>query len=147
MRLTDGWERLETNRELNMSLETGAVLARQHLLIEAQQDPIRAARLLEARLQTQTEPDGAIALAEMSYYIGVNSQTAAPVAAMPWYRDAAVLATLAVGDPATSRPDLAVEIHNRAIARLIRLAQTRRVRDGGHAELAGDSPRPGPRGA
>ena len=52
---------------------------------------------------------------------------------MPWYRDAAVLATLALGDPATSRPDLAAEIHNRALARLIRLAQTRRVRDGGHA--------------
>ena len=127
--IADGWERLETNRGLNLSLETGAVLARQHLLIEAQRDPIRAVRLLEARLQTQTEPDGAIALAELSYYIGVNSQTTAPVAAMPWYRDAAVLATLALGDPATSRPDLAAELHNRALARLIRVAQTRRVRD------------------
>jgi pimeloyl-ACP methyl ester carboxylesterase len=131
--VADGWERLETNRGLNVSLEAGAVLARQHLLIEAQQDPIRAARLLEARLQSQNEPDGAIALAELSYYIGVNLQTANPIASLPWYRDAAVLATLALGDPATSRPDLAAELHNRALARLIRVAQTRRVRDGDNA--------------
>ena len=76
MRLRTAGSGFETNRGLNVSLETGAVLARQHLLIEAQQDPVRAARLLEARLQTQSEPDGAMALAELSYYIGVNSQTA-----------------------------------------------------------------------
>ena len=71
----DGWERFEASRGLNVSLETGAVLARQGLLIEAQEDPAGAARLLEARLQTQTEPDGALALAELSYHVGVDSQT------------------------------------------------------------------------
>ena len=34
--VADGWERFETNRGLNLSPETGAVLARQHLLIDAQ---------------------------------------------------------------------------------------------------------------
>ena len=143
--VSDGWERLEANRGLNVSLETGAVLARQHLLIEAQLDPARAARLLEGRLQTQPEPDGAMALAELSYYVGVDSQTASPAASMPWYRDAAVLAMLALGDPATSRPDLAIDIHNRALTRLIRLAQNRHIRDGGNRTLAGGSRGSGPR--
>jgi pimeloyl-ACP methyl ester carboxylesterase len=130
--LEDGWERIEASRGLNVSLESGAVLARQRLLIEAQEDPASAARLLEARLQAQNEPDGAMALAELSYHVGVEQQTSTPVAAMAWFRDAATLATLALSEPATSRPDLAVDIHNRSVARLIRLAQTRRVRDGGN---------------
>ncbi len=128
----DGWERALASRGLNVSLETGAVLARQRLLVEAQVDPACAARQLEARLQTQTEPDGAMALAELSYHVGVDLQTATPLAAMTWYRDAATLAALAFGDPATSRPELAVDVHNRSIARLIRLTQTRRVRDSGN---------------
>jgi Alpha/beta hydrolase family len=127
----DGWERIEANRGLNVSLETGAVLARHRLLIEAQEDPASAARLLESHLQAQTEPDGAMALAELSYHVGVDRQTKTPVDAMRWYRDAAILAALALGDAATSRPDLATDIHNRAVARLIRVAQTRHVRDGG----------------
>ena len=126
----DHWERFEASRSLDVSLETCAVLSRQGLLIEAQEHPVRAARLLETRLQACTEPDGAIALAELSYHLGVNSQTRTPVVALAWYRDAATLAALTLGEPAASRPDLAVEIHNRAVARLIRLAQTRRVREG-----------------
>ena len=128
----DGWERVLASRGLNVSLETGAVLARQRLLIEAQEDPASAARLLEARLQAQTEPNGAMALAELSYHVGVEQQTRTPVAAMCWYRDAATLAALALGDPSASRPDLAIDIHNRSVARLIRLAQTRRVREDGN---------------
>jgi pimeloyl-ACP methyl ester carboxylesterase len=126
--LADGWERLEVARGLDLSLDSGAVLARQQLLIEAQEDPARAARLLETRLQTQSEPNGALALAELSYHVGVNTQTKAPVGAISWYRDAAVIAAIALGNPAMSHPELAMEIHNRAVARLIRLAQTRRVR-------------------
>jgi pimeloyl-ACP methyl ester carboxylesterase len=128
----DGWERLEASRGLDVSLETGAVLARQRLLIDAQNDLAGATRLLEARLQDQIETDGAMALAELSYHAGVEIQTRTTVAAMAWYRDAATLAALALGDPATSRPDLAVDIHNRAVARLIRLAQTKRIRDDGN---------------
>lgn len=128
----DGWERIEASRGLNVSLETGAVLARQRLLVEAQEDPASAARLLETRLQSQTDPDGTMALAELSYHVGVDRQTKSPVAAMTWCRDAAILAALALGDPSTSRPDLATDIHNRAVARLIRVAQTRLAREGGN---------------
>jgi pimeloyl-ACP methyl ester carboxylesterase len=128
----DGWERFEANRGLDLSPEACAVLARQRLLIEAQEDPVRAARLLESRVQAQAESDGAIALAELSYHVGLDAQKRTPAAALAWYRDAAILASLALGDPATSRPDLAVDIHNRSVARLIRLAQTNRVCDGGN---------------
>jgi pimeloyl-ACP methyl ester carboxylesterase len=124
----DGWERVEATRGLNVSLEAETVLSRQGLLAEAQRDQARAARLLEARLEVQPEPDGALALAELSYQVGLASQTRTPASALAWYRDAATLAVLALADPAGSRADLAVGVHNRAVARLIRLAQTRRVR-------------------
>ncbi len=128
----DGWERFEASRSLDLSPEACAVLGRQRLLIEAQEDPVRAARLLESRLQAQAESDGAIALAELSYHVGLDSQKRTPGVALAWYRDAAIVASLAIGDPATSRPNLAVDIHNRSVARLIRLAQTNRVCDGGN---------------
>jgi pimeloyl-ACP methyl ester carboxylesterase len=128
----DGWERLEASRGLNVSLETGAILARHGLLIIARQDPASAARLLEAGLLARTEPNGAMALAEVSYYVGVDRQTSTPVEAMAWYCDAATLAALALGDPSAARPDLAIDVHNRSVARLIRLAQSKHVRDGGN---------------
>jgi pimeloyl-ACP methyl ester carboxylesterase len=128
----DGWERAQASHGLNVSAETSAVLAHRQLLDKAWRDPAGAARLLEAHLQSQFERDGALALAELSYHVGVVCQTGAPVAAMAWYRDAATLAALALADPAGSRPDLAVEIHNRALARLIRLAQAKGTRLSGH---------------
>ena len=130
-----------------MSLETGAVLARQRLLVEAQEDPAARLGCSKTRLQSQTEPDGAMALAELSYHVGVDRQTKSPVAAMAWYRDAAILAALALGDPATSRPDLAVDIHNRAVARLIRVAQTRLAREGGNRSWRAGSRGAGARGS
>jgi pimeloyl-ACP methyl ester carboxylesterase len=128
----DDWERIEASRRLNVSAETGAVLARQRLQIEARKDPAGAARMLERRLQTESERDGALALAELSYHVGLASQTASSAGSLPWYRDAATLAALALTDPSGSRLDLAVEIHNRAVARLIRLAQTKEARQGGN---------------
>jgi len=128
----DGWERVEASRGLNVSFETGGVLARQQLLTLAQKDSAGAARLLEARLEIQPERNGALALAELSYHVGVAWQTGSPVGALAWYRDAATLAALALADTAGSRPDLAVEIHNRAVARLIRLAQAKGTCQGGH---------------
>src|SRR5260370_35878877 len=62
----DDWQRIEASRRLNVSAETGAVLARQRLQVEAGKDPAGAARMLERRLQTESEPDGALALAELS---------------------------------------------------------------------------------
>jgi pimeloyl-ACP methyl ester carboxylesterase len=102
------------------------------LLAEARKNPANASRQLEARLQTQFQRDGALALAELSYHVAVVWQTGSPLEAMDWYRDAATLAQIALADPTGSRPDLAVGIHNRALARLIRLAQSKANRQGGH---------------
>jgi pimeloyl-ACP methyl ester carboxylesterase len=123
----DGWEHFEAIRGLNVSHETATVLARQGLHFQAQRDAGAAAAVLEVRLQTQSEPDGALALAELTYHRGVAGQIRKPGEAMALYRDAATLAALALSDPSGTRPDLAIEIHNRAVTRLIRLAQPRRV--------------------
>jgi pimeloyl-ACP methyl ester carboxylesterase len=50
-------------------------------------------------------------------------QSAAPGSAISWYRDAAALAWLALNDPASSSPELAIRIHNGAVARLVRVSQ------------------------
>jgi pimeloyl-ACP methyl ester carboxylesterase len=121
-------ERIEANSGVHLSAESGAVLARQQLLALAQQDPVGAARLLEDRLQIQSEPDGALALAELSYHLGVIFQSGSPSEALARYRDAATLAALAVAEPAGRRTDLAVDLHNRSLARLIRLAETKKAR-------------------
>ena len=121
-------ERIDANRGVHLSLESGAVLARQQLLTLAKDDAVGAARLLETRLQTQSEPNGALALAELSYHLGLVFQSGSPAEAMARYRDAATLAALALTDAAAARTDLAVDLHNRSIARLIRLAQTKNAR-------------------
>ncbi len=126
--VADIGERIEANLGADLSPETVAVLARQQLLTLAAQDPVGAARLLEDRLQTQSEPNGAMALAELSYHIGVIFQTGSPSESMARYRDAAILAALALADTAGRRTDLAVDLHNRALARLIRLAETKKAR-------------------
>jgi pimeloyl-ACP methyl ester carboxylesterase len=121
-------ERIAANLGADFSPEASAVLARQQLLSLAQNDPVGAARLLEDRLQTQSEPDAALALAQLFYNSGVIFQTGSPSEAMTRYRDAAIVAALAVADPAGHQTDLAVELHNRSLARMIRLAQTRKAR-------------------
>jgi hypothetical protein len=129
--VADIGERIEANRGADLSPEATAVLARLQLLKLVHEDPVGAARLLEDRLQTQSEPDGALALAELSYHIGVIFQSGSLCEAMVRYRDAAVLAALAVADPGSRRTDLAVDLHNRSLARLIRLAQTKKARQTG----------------
>ena len=76
--VADIGERIEANRGADLSPEATAVLARLQLLKLVHEDPVGAARLLEDRLQTQSEPDGALALAEMSYHIGVIFQSGSP---------------------------------------------------------------------
>jgi pimeloyl-ACP methyl ester carboxylesterase len=105
---------------------TTAVLVRHRLLDSARQDPAATASILEARLSARPEPDGALALAELSYRTAL-ARPGDDLSAMAWNRDAATLASLALADPLTTRPDLAVDLHNRALARLIRLAQTASV--------------------
>jgi pimeloyl-ACP methyl ester carboxylesterase len=129
--MMDDWESVRASHSLHVSTETRGVLARQQLQAQAAKDPADAARTLEARLQTQPERDGALALAELSYHVGLGAQKRSMIAAMSWYRDAATLAALALADPAGSRPDVAIDIHNRALTRLIRLSQDKRTRQDG----------------
>ena len=126
--IADRIERFEATRHLSSA--TGVVLARQGLLEAAARDPAGAADVLALRLGgspdrpgADDQTDGALALAELSYQAGLLRQSKSPASAMPWYRDAAVLAWLALEEPAGSRPDLALEIHNHAVARLIRASQ------------------------
>jgi pimeloyl-ACP methyl ester carboxylesterase len=114
----------------HLSGVTGSVLARHDLVVTAANDPGSAARILEARFERETEPDGAFALAELSYQAGLLQRPRSPQSAMAWYRDAAVLAGLALAEPGCARPDLAVAIHNGAVARLIRTAQSEGGRPG-----------------
>jgi len=99
------------------------VLAREGLADLAGRDPAAAATILEARISARPEADGALALAELSYRAGIARQPDAPEEAVAWFRDAAALASLSLREPGGSRPDLAVAVHNRAVARLIRIAQ------------------------
>src|SRR5262249_42340036 len=79
-----------------LSGPSGAVLARHGLLESAANDPAGAAGVLELQLQGQgaAEPDGPLALAELSYLAGLEREASEPAVALAWYRDAAVLAAL-----------------------------------------------------
>ena len=91
-----------------------SVLTREGLIELARSDPAAAATRLEDRLRDRPDSDGALALAELSYRAGLARQSRAPDEAMAWLRDAAALASLSLREPGGSRPDLAVQLHNRA---------------------------------
>jgi pimeloyl-ACP methyl ester carboxylesterase len=128
--INDHWERVEAIRGLNVSFDTGGVLARTGLLTQAQQDPARAARLLESRLETDDEPNGRLALAELSYHVAVALQSTSLMESLAWYRDAASLAALTLADSTGVRTGAALEIHNSALARLIRIAHAKDILQG-----------------
>ena len=124
----DGWDRFEAARGLKVCPETAQFLAEHNLLVPAQKDPALAARLLEADLETQDQPNGALALAELSYQVGLGAQTTRPLEAISSFRDAATLAALQLNDPGGARPDVAIQIHNSGVERMIRLAESRRLK-------------------
>ena len=104
--IDDRLERWEATNHLSGA--TGGLLARHELVTIAANDPGAAAGILERRLQAAPEPDGAFALAELSYQAGLLHRPKSPQSALAWYRDAAVLASLALAEPDCSRPDLAL---------------------------------------
>ena len=108
------------------------VLQREGLVDLADRDPAAAATRLEAKLAMLPDADGALALAELSYRAGIERQGSHPTEAISWYRDAAASAALALREPGGTRPEQAVEVHNRSVARLIRIAQAESERTGGH---------------
>ncbi|SIO58367.1 Chlorophyllase [Singulisphaera sp. GP187] len=119
-------ERVEAMRLL--SAPTGVFLTRHGLVDEAANDPGATARWLETRLAAQPEPGGALALAELSFREGLLRERKSPASALPWYRDAAACAALALAEPAGSSSESAIETHNLALKRLIRLSQDDGVR-------------------
>ena len=109
-------------------------LARHGLLGPARSDPQATALLLEAQLQSApaAEPGGLVALAELWYRAGLERSPREPAAAAVAFRDAAAAAALALGDPNVVCSDRAIEVHNDAVARLIRLSQDERLRGNAH---------------
>ena len=126
--IDDRVERWEAKNHL--SGVTGSILVKHDLVALAANDPGAAARALETRLDAEPEPDGAFALAELSYQAALSLRPANSPSTIALYRDAAVLASLALAEPAVARPDLAVRIHNGAVARLVRASQSEGGRPG-----------------
>jgi pimeloyl-ACP methyl ester carboxylesterase len=90
-------------------------------------DPAGTARALATRLDIQpaVATSDALSLAELSYRAGCTTQDADPEVAVGFYRDAAVLAALTLAQSDLQQPATALDLHNRAVARVIRLAQER----------------------
>ena len=86
--------------------------------------PRRTFAALEAEALAAPAPDRMLALGELAYRIGQRIALTAPVEALAWNRDAAVYGVFALNCP-TSTPAIcceAVNLHNRALARCLRLA-------------------------
>ncbi|WP_435016481.1 esterase/lipase family protein [Tundrisphaera sp. TA3] len=116
-------DRVERRQERRAPADpVGGLLGQLGLLDAAQDDPAGAARALEDHLISHPEPAGALALAELSYRAGLARERGEPRQAMAWYRDAAALASMGLAEPSGTPPVAALDLHNRAVARLIRIA-------------------------
>src|SRR4051794_15981685 len=117
----DQVDRYESFRGLNEP--SLGLLGRQGLLSAARNEPDGAAASLEARLRAGGDPAGALALAEVTYRAGLAHERSDPDGALDRFRDATVLASLSLSSPESPGPEAAAEVHNRALARTLRLAQ------------------------
>ena len=92
-------------------------------------DPEGAALRLETALGSGPggEPDGPLALAEMWYRAALRRPHHDPASAIPPLRAAAAAAALALSETAAGGRDRAVEVHNAAVARIVRISQDQRV--------------------
>jgi pimeloyl-ACP methyl ester carboxylesterase len=126
----DGVARVTSN--LGLSACENGVLSRHGLLGAALVDPEGAALRLESALESQPGggPEGALALAELWHRVALRRPHHDPASAIPPLRAAAAAAALALAEPADSCCDRAVEVHNDAVARLIRISQNERVSGG-----------------
>jgi hypothetical protein len=117
----------------NLGLSACAnVLSRHGLVGAALVDPEGAALRLERALASRPEgePDGSLALAELWYRAALR-QHHDLASSVPALRAAAAAAALALAEPGgAGYCDRAVEIHNDAVARLVRTSQAGRVSGG-----------------
>ena len=132
-KIRNAWHDFQERREADQppGLPSATVLERKQLTDLANRDVAVAATQLEAKLATEPDADGALALAELSYRAGIERQYKQPLEAICWYRDASALAALSLRESGGLRPDRAIEVHNRAVARLVRIAQDESKRTGG----------------
>jgi hypothetical protein len=126
----DGLDRVAS--KLGLSACASGVLSRHGLLGTALVDPEGAALRLEPALESRPggEPDGPLALAELWYRAALRRPHHDPASAIPPLRAAAAAAALALAEPAAGCCGRAVEVHNDAVARLVRIAQDERVTGG-----------------
>jgi hypothetical protein len=126
----DGGDRISSN--LGLSACAHGVLSRHGLLGAAMADPEGTALRLERALGSRPgrEPDGPLALAELWYRAALRRPHRDPASAVPPLRAAAAAAVLALAEPGTRCCDRAVEVHNAAVARLVRISQDERVAGG-----------------
>jgi len=124
----DGADRVASS--LGVSACARGVLWRHGLLRAALVDPGGAALRLEAALASPPdgEPGVTLALAELWYRAALRQPHHAPASAVAYLRAAAAAASLA--GPDAECCDRAVEIHNAAVARLLRIAQDERLSGG-----------------
>lgn len=110
---------------------TADLLRRHRLTDDLKHDPCGVIRAVALH----SDPDRTLALAELSYRMGLMRQHGRRPEAMPWYRAAAGHAARALAEPGLDprdprRAGLAVSVHNDALARLIRLAVVQAGREG-----------------
>jgi hypothetical protein len=126
----DGVDWVASN--LGLCACANGVLSRHGLLGPALVDPEGAALRLEPALESRPgcEPDGPLALAELWYRAALRRPHHDPASAIPPLHAAAAAAVLALAEPAAGCCGRAVEVHNDAVARLVRIAQDQRVSGG-----------------
>src|SRR5262249_52463039 len=126
----DGVDRVASN--LGLSACARGVLSRHGLLGAAWADPEGAAMRLEPALGPSPgcDAEGPLALAELWDRAALRRPPHGAASAVPPLRAAAAAAALALADPAAGCCDRAVEVHNDAVARLVRIAQDERVSGG-----------------
>ena len=123
----DGSDRVASS--LGVSACTHGVLSRHGLLLAALIDPGCAALRLEAALgsRPEGEPCVTLALAELWYRAALRQPHHDPASAVPPLRAAAAAAALALTEPDGECCDRAIEVHNDAVARLVRISQDERI--------------------
>lgn len=104
--------------------EAGAakVLDRNRLNDLAASNPATAAARLEAQTDQRPEGGAALTLAGLYYRAGLAAPRRDKTAAMLRFRDAAVLASVALSEPGLPSREEAITLHNRATTHLIGLA-------------------------
>ena len=109
---------------------TETTLRRDGFLDRCKIDPEAVVRQLESRLDSNISPVQLLAISELSLRIGYQSRSRNPVEAMERFRDSAVYATSSLSDdaPESGQIELAIGLHNRAIAALIPMVMAESTR-------------------